>query len=239
MPKSRRKSASLSKFTASTCPNGCLGPGAPCVTTSKMRVEEALPCKDIPRTSGKHRTHSRRKRRSRYVGNLFLRQKSNRQQTCLIFNFKVIIWGNGKLVVTSFPFPPPIPLPFQKLRVMINKIYLYLRLLLFNIVFPVIFFLLLATPARRNLPRLFKYRLTKTIPSQKLRGGDRKNIIGIILFCFSRIDKKSSSLPHYSLLYYTKNANVFSSLKIVYAFRFSKYFIVYSTPVTLFRYLKF
>ncbi len=138
--------------------------------------------------------------------------------------------------------PSPIPLPFQKLRVMINKIYLDLRLLLFNIVILVIFFLLLATPARRNLPRLFEYRLTKTLPSQKLRGGgerDRKNIIGTILFCFSRIDKKSSSLPHYPLLYYTKSANVFSSLKIVYAFRFSKYFIVYSTPVTLFRYLKF
>ena len=122
---------------------------------------------------------------------------------------------------------------------MINKIYFDLRLLLFNIVIPVIFFLLLATPAWRNLPRLFEYRLTKTLPSQKLRGGYRKNIIGTILFCFSRIDKKSSSLPHYSLLYYTKSANVFSSLKIVYAFRFSKYFIVYSTPVTLFRYLKF
>ena len=38
----------MPKFTALTCPNGCLGPGVPFVTTSKMRVEEALPCEDIP-----------------------------------------------------------------------------------------------------------------------------------------------------------------------------------------------
>ena len=81
MSKSRRKSASLPKFTASTYPNGCLGQGAPCVTTSKMHVEEALPCRDIPRTSGKHRTHSRRKRRSVNVGNPILRQRSNCKQT--------------------------------------------------------------------------------------------------------------------------------------------------------------
>lgn len=77
MPKSRRKSASLPKFTASTCPNGCLGQGAPCITTSKMRVEEALPCKDIPR----HRTHSRCKRRSVNADKPILRQRSNCKQT--------------------------------------------------------------------------------------------------------------------------------------------------------------
>lgn len=72
MPKSRRKSASLPKFTASTCPKRA---------TSKMCVEEALPCKDIPRTSGKHRTHIRRKLRSVNVGNPILRQRSNCKQT--------------------------------------------------------------------------------------------------------------------------------------------------------------
>lgn len=35
----------------------------------------------------------------------FFGKKSNCKQTCLIFNFKVIVWGKGKLVVTSFPFP--------------------------------------------------------------------------------------------------------------------------------------
>ena len=101
-------------------------------------------------------------------------QKKHRWSNGALFKVfeRVGVRGRGNLLQQVSP--SPIPLPFQKLRVVINKIYLDLRLLLLNIVILVIFFLLLATSARRNLPRLFEYRLTKTLPSQKLRGGERQ-----------------------------------------------------------------